>query len=55
MGVNVIEVPEAPRIPGLVFREFAGEEDYPAIVGVLNESMGYRVVEKSIIFRKTID
>ena len=39
MGGNVIEVPEAPRISGLLFREFAGEGDYPAIVEVANESM----------------
>jgi ribosomal protein S18 acetylase RimI-like enzyme len=34
---KAIEVPDAPRIPGLVFREFAGPSDYPGMVEVLNE------------------
>jgi ribosomal protein S18 acetylase RimI-like enzyme len=33
----VIEVPEAPPIPGLSFREFAGESDYAGIAEIMNE------------------
>ncbi|MCP4357176.1 MAG: GNAT family N-acetyltransferase [Chloroflexi bacterium] len=32
-----IEIPDAPAIPGLVFRHFRGETDYPAMVDVTNE------------------
>lgn len=32
---NDIDVPDAPDIPGLTFRGFQGEQDYPAIVDVL--------------------
>lgn len=31
-----IEVPEAPPIPGLTFRYFQGESDYPKIIDVFN-------------------
>jgi hypothetical protein len=31
-------VPEAPAIPGLTFRHFRGEQDYPAMVAVINGS-----------------
>lgn len=32
---NDIDIPDAPDIPGLTFRGFQGEQDYPAIVNVL--------------------
>jgi mycothiol synthase len=37
VSAKMIEVPDAPRIPGLIFREFAGPSDYPGMVEVLNE------------------
>ena len=33
-----IEVPEAPSIPGLAFRHFRGESDYPLIAEVFTRS-----------------
>ena len=35
---DVIVVPDSPDIPGLIFRRFRGEEDYPAIVAVIEGS-----------------
>lgn len=35
---DVITVPRAPAIPGLTFRRFRGERDYPAIVAVIQGS-----------------
>ncbi len=35
---NIIVLPDAPAIPGLTFRRFRGEEDYPAMITVVNES-----------------
>ena len=34
-----ITLPEAPLIPGLVFRHFRGEEDFPNIAAVINASL----------------
>jgi len=34
-AVQTIEVPGAPDIPGLTFRHFRGESDYPAMIDVL--------------------
>jgi mycothiol synthase len=33
-----ILLPDAPNIPGLTFRRFRGEKDYPVMVAVINES-----------------
>ncbi|MGB7061364.1 MAG: GNAT family N-acetyltransferase [Candidatus Zixiibacteriota bacterium] len=35
---NAIVLPDAPAIPGLTFRRFRGEQDYPAMAAVVNES-----------------
>ena len=35
---ELLEVPDAPAIPGLTFRRFRGEKDYPAIVAVIEGS-----------------
>ena len=35
---KIISVPGAPRIPGLTFRGFRGEADYPAMSAVINGS-----------------
>lgn len=35
---NLIIVPDAPTIPGLAFRRFRGEKDYPTIVAVMEGS-----------------
>ena len=37
MREAAISLPDAPPIPGLVFRTFRGEADYPVMVGILNE------------------
>jgi mycothiol synthase len=33
---NLINVPDAPPIPGLIFRRFRGETDYPVMVSILD-------------------
>ena len=38
MPTEKIVVPDAPRIPGLSFRSFRGEADYPAMVAVIESS-----------------
>jgi mycothiol synthase len=35
---NAIVMPDAPAIPGLTFRRFRGEADYPAMIAVIAES-----------------
>jgi mycothiol synthase len=35
---EAIVLPDAPVIPGLTFRRFRGEEDFPAMAAVVNES-----------------
>lgn len=35
---ETIVLPDAPAIPGLTFRRFRGEEDFPAMAAVVNES-----------------
>jgi mycothiol synthase len=35
---DTILVPDSPSIPGLAFRHFRGEEDYPVMVAVINGS-----------------
>jgi mycothiol synthase len=34
--VNSVTIPEAPAIPGLSFRNFRGESDYPKMLGLIN-------------------
>src|SRR3954447_12766735 len=36
MAHHFIQLPDAPPIPGLTFRQFAGESDYPAMAVVIN-------------------
>ena len=35
---EAIVLPDAPAIPGLTFRRFCGEQDYPAMAAILNRS-----------------
>ena len=42
-----IEVLNAPEIPGLVFRKFAGEKDYPAMLDVIDGAKVEDEVERS--------
>jgi ribosomal protein S18 acetylase RimI-like enzyme len=44
---NIIIPPAAPDIPGLWFRGFRGEADYPNILAVINASKGVDQVERS--------
>jgi mycothiol synthase len=43
-----LELPGAPRIPGLRFRRFRGEEDYPAMVRVAQASRDADGVEETL-------
>jgi mycothiol synthase len=45
---SYVTVPDAPSLPGLAFRHFTGEEDYPAMVRVLNGSKQEDQLEFSI-------
>jgi mycothiol synthase len=36
LTANIVTIPEAPTIPGLSFRNFRGESDYPIILGLIN-------------------
>jgi ribosomal protein S18 acetylase RimI-like enzyme len=44
---NTIVVLDAPAIPGLTFRGFRGEQDYPAMSAVINDSKGADEIEWS--------
>ena len=44
---NIIVPPSAPDIPGLRFRGFRGEADYPNILAAINASKGADQVERS--------
>ena len=44
---EVLEVPDAPAIPGLTFRLFRGEKDYPAIVAVIEGSKGADQIDQT--------
>lgn len=39
-----IDIPDAPAVPGLTFRHFRGESDYPAMVDVLDRYKEYEAV-----------
>ena len=38
LTINIAHLPDAPAIPGLTFRLFRGESDYPAMIAVLKDS-----------------
>ncbi len=40
MTTNIIKPSNAPAIPGLSFRHFMGESDYPKMVKVIEASAG---------------
>lgn len=44
---QTIHVPNAPRIPGLSFRQFRGEEDYPGMLAVYKTAMQHDGIEAS--------
>lgn len=44
---DLIEMPNAPAIPGLVFRHFRGESDYPHMLAVINGSKAADGIERS--------
>ena len=46
--IDVINLPEAPAIPGLVFRRFRGETDYPKMVAVIEGSKEADQIERVI-------
>ena len=35
---NTLSLPDAPEIPGLSFRRFQGESDYPGMAAIVNAS-----------------
>jgi mycothiol synthase len=37
-AIKYIEIPEAPPIPGLTFRSFQGEVDYPVMLALINSA-----------------
>jgi len=43
---DAIHLPDAPAIPGLAFRRFRGEEDYPAMVTVIDGSKEADQIER---------
>ncbi|NNF89359.1 MAG: GNAT family N-acetyltransferase [Acidimicrobiia bacterium] len=45
--MGLIEVPEAPAIPGLVLRGFEGPSDYPGMVGVIEASKVVDRIERT--------
>ena len=45
--IETIAIPEAPTIPGLLFRGFSGEPDYANILAVINGSKEADQVERS--------
>lgn len=44
--IERIQLPSAPDIPGLVFRRFRGEADYPHILACINGSKGADGIER---------
>jgi GNAT superfamily N-acetyltransferase len=48
MHDELIDVPNAPNIPGLKFRHFLGEVDYPQMAKVLMESDGADQIERIV-------
>ena len=45
---DIVIVPDAPAIPGLTFRRFRGESDYPHMQAVINGSKQTDGIERSI-------
>ena len=52
---DLIDVPEAPDIPGLIFRRFRGESDYPAMVRLANERAAFNGDEFSLSVEELTD
>jgi mycothiol synthase len=50
-----IEVPDAPSLPGLTFRHFRGESDYPGMVAVLEGSKEADQLQYSISLENIIN
>ena len=48
-----VAVPEAPGIPGLRFRRFRGEDEYPAMIDVFNRSMAADRAERVTTLEET--
>ncbi|MBI5934182.1 MAG: GNAT family N-acetyltransferase [Chloroflexi bacterium] len=44
---DLIAMPDAPAIPGLIFRRFRGPEDYPHMLAVINGSKAADGIERS--------
>ncbi len=44
---NIVILPEAPDIPGLTFRRFRGEDDYPLMLAVIDGSKEADGIERS--------
>jgi mycothiol synthase len=47
MTDDTILVPNAPAVPGLVFRHFRGESDYPAMASIINPSADADQMERT--------
>ena len=52
---DLIDVPEAPAIPGLLFRHFRGESDYPAMVRLTNERAAFNGDEYNMTIEELAD
>lgn len=48
LPTEVIEIPDAPNVPGLVFRHFQGESDFPGMTAALNASEAANGVERVV-------
>ena len=46
--IDMIAVPEVPEVPGLRFRHFLGEADYPRIVEIFNACKGIDGIEVTL-------
>lgn len=47
LTLNIVRPPSVPDIPGLIFRGFRGEEDYPHMLAVINASKQADQIERS--------
>jgi ribosomal protein S18 acetylase RimI-like enzyme len=45
--VGSVDIPDAPAIPGLTFRGFAGPDDYPGMVAVIEAAKGVDGIERT--------
>jgi len=52
---DLIDVPHSPAIPGLVFRRFRGESDYPAMVQLTNERAAFNGDEFNLSVEELAD